>query len=30
LLYDEDDKLVCADEFEIRLWDFDSHKEEAP
>lgn len=29
-LYDKDDKLVAADEREIRLWDFDDHKEEAP
>ena len=29
-LYDFDDKLVAADNEEIRLWDFDDHKEEAP
>ena len=30
LLYDKDDKLVVANQEEIRLWDFDDHKEEAP
>jgi len=29
-LYDEDDKLVTADNREVRLWDFFEHKEEAP
>jgi hypothetical protein len=29
-MYDFDDKLVAADEKEIRLWDFWDHKEEAP
>lgn len=30
LMYDFDDKIVCADEHEIRLWDFFDNKEEAP
>ena len=30
LLWDRDDKLVCASEEEIRLWDFYDHKEQAP
>ena len=30
MLYDEDDKLVAADENEVRLWDFHDHKEEIP
>ena len=29
-LYDSDDKLVVASDDEVRLWDFDDHKEEAP
>jgi hypothetical protein len=29
-MYDNDDKLVAADEYEIRLWDFNDYKEEAP
>ena len=29
-LYDADDKLVVANDNEIRLWDFYDHKEEAP
>ena len=30
LLYDEDDKLLAADNKELRLWDFYEHREEAP
>ena len=29
-LFDRDDKLVVANDHEIRLWDFYDHKEEAP
>lgn len=29
-LYDQDDKLIAASQDEIRIWDFDDHKEEAP
>ena len=30
ILYDKDDKLLCASDKQIRLWDFYDHKEEAP
>lgn len=30
LLYDKDDKLIVTNDEEIRIWDFDDHKEEAP
>lgn len=30
LLYDKDDKLLCASEKVIRLWDFWDQKEQAP
>lgn len=29
-LYDYDDKLVVVSKNEIRLWDFDDHKEKIP
>ena len=29
-LYDKDDKLLVANDEELRIWDFDDHKEEAP
>lgn len=29
-LYDYDDKLVVVSKYEIRLWDFDDHKEKIP
>ena len=29
-MYDKDDKLLCASENQIRLWDFWDQKESAP
>ena len=30
LLYDYDDKLIVADQEQLRIWDFHSHREEVP
>ena len=30
LLYDYDDKLIVADQEQLRIWDFHSHKQEVP